>query len=106
MLSVAITLNMNGDKDKTLSFVEYLDMIRHYLSDTKNDHKTQGKWKIQLTMAINFTAQKMRFSIKHFLSKCDLVTFNEEIPNGKLHFLCSALFLVKNVIKLYCASKM
>ena len=46
MLSVAITLNMNGDKDKTLSFVEYLDMIRHYLSDTKNDHKTQGKWKI------------------------------------------------------------
>ena len=29
------------------------------------------------------TAQKMKFSIK------DLVTFTEEIPNGKLHFLCS-----------------
>ena len=75
-------------------------MIRHYLSHTKNDHKTQGKWKIQLTMTINFTEQKMRFSIKHFFSKCDLVTFNEEIPNGKLHFLCSALFLVKNMIKI------
>ena len=36
----------------------------------------------------------MRFSIKDFLSKCDqirsdLVTFTEEILNGKLYFLCS-----------------
>ena len=44
-----------------------------------------------------FIAQKMRFSIKEFFSKCDqirrknadLVTFNEEILNGKVHFLCS-----------------
>ena len=42
------------------------------------------------------TAQKMKFSIKDFLSKCDqirrkldLVTFTKEILNGKLHFLCS-----------------
>ena len=41
------------------------------------------------------TAQKMKFSIKDFFSKCfpqetaDLVTFTEEILNGKLHFLCS-----------------
>ena len=37
------------------------------------------------------TAQKMTFSIKDFLSKCDQIrrTFTEEIPNGKLHFLCS-----------------
>ena len=43
------------------------------------------------------TAQKMKFSIKDFLSKCDqvrsfyadLVTFTEEILNEKLHFLCS-----------------
>ena len=39
----------------------------------------------------------MNFSIKYFFRKCDLiqrtadlVTFNEEILNGKLHFLCSA----------------
>ena len=32
------------------------------------------------------TAQKMKFSIKDF---ADLVTFTEEILNGKLHFLCS-----------------
>ena len=42
----------------------------------------------------NSTAQKMEFSIKVFFSKCDqfladLVTFTEEILNGKLHFLCS-----------------
>ena len=35
------------------------------------------------------TAQKMKFSIKDFFSKCDQiqVTFTEEILNGKLH-LC------------------
>ena len=46
------------------------------------------------------TAQKMKFSISDFLSKCDqirsllriwspadLVTFTEEILNGKFHFL-------------------
>ena len=34
------------------------------------------------------TAQKMKFSIKDFFSKCDQiqVTFTEEILNGKLHF--------------------
>ena len=33
------------------------------------------------------TAQKIKFSIK------DLVTFTEEILNGKLHFLCSENYL-------------
>ena len=39
----------------------------------------------------NGTAQKMKFSIKDFISKCNtnLQTFTEEILNGKLHFLCS-----------------
>ena len=36
----------------------------------------------------------MKFSIKNFFSKCDqirtdLVTFTEEILNGKLHFFCN-----------------
>ena len=36
-------------------------------------------------------AQKMKFSIKDFFSKCDhLVTFSEEIFNRKLDFLNSA----------------
>ena len=48
------------------------------------------------------TAQKIKFSVKNFFSKCDQihrkrkkllsyldVTFTEEILNGKLHFLRS-----------------
>ena len=33
-------------------------MIRPYLSDMINDHKTQGEWKIQLTMSIKFMSSK------------------------------------------------
>ena len=31
----------------------------------------------------------MKFSIKNFFSKCEEITFTEEILNGKLQFLCS-----------------
>ena len=64
------------DKHKHLSPKECLDMIRPYLSDIINDHKTLknvrahssneaidyetqfGEWKIQLTMSINFISSK------------------------------------------------
>ena len=67
-----IEYKINGDKDKNLSAKEYLNMIRAYLSDIINNHKTPkilkvhssnevfgyktqyGEWKIQLTMSINF----------------------------------------------------
>ena len=42
------------------------------------------------------TAQKIKFSIKDFFSKCDQIrrilkksSITEEILNGKLHFFCS-----------------
>ena len=47
-----------GNKDKILTPSEYLDMIRPCLSDMINDHKTQGEWRIHLTMAINFISSK------------------------------------------------
>ena len=53
-----IKYESNADKDKTLSVKEYLDKIRPYLSDIINDHMTQGEWKIQLTIAINFLPSK------------------------------------------------
>ena len=53
-----IEYESKGDKDKNLSPKEYLDMIRPYLSDMINDHKTQSEWKIQLTMQINFISSK------------------------------------------------
>ena len=50
--------------------------------------KSNGKWRVNRVAG---------FSIKDFFSKCDqirrkttnLVTFTEEILDGKLHFLCS-----------------
>ena len=64
-----------GNKDKILTKNEYLDMVRPYLSDMINDHKTQcewrihsgntiikhktqGEWKIRLIVAINFISSK------------------------------------------------
>ena len=53
----------NGDKGKTLSIEEYLDKIGPYLGSMINNLKTQGEWKLQLTIVINF------FSSKDFLLK-------------------------------------
>ena len=41
-----IQYESKGNKNKVLALSEYLDMIRPYLSDIRNDHKTQGKWRI------------------------------------------------------------
>ena len=53
-----IKYESKGDKDKNLLPKEYLDMIRQYLSDMINDHKTRIEWEIQLTMQINFISSK------------------------------------------------
>ena len=53
-----IEYQSNGDKDRILSVKEYLDMIRQYLRDIINNHKTQNEWKIQLSLAINFVPSK------------------------------------------------
>ena len=71
-----IEYESKGDKDKNLSLEEYLDMIRPYLRDKINDHKTLkilgvpssnkvidyetqfGEWNIQLTVKINFNSSK------------------------------------------------
>ena len=56
-------------------------------------------------------AQKMKFSIKDFFNKsdADLVTFTEEIFNGKLHFFSSVNYksaTFKNVkLKWKCNEK-
>ena len=70
-----IQYGSKGNKDKILTINEYLDMIKPYLSDIINDHKTQGEWRIHssntiiknktqgewkthLTIAINFISSK------------------------------------------------
>ena len=46
------------DKDKGLTIKKYLDMIRPFLNDMVNGHKTQGEWKIQLIIVNNFIHSK------------------------------------------------
>ena len=70
-----IQYESKGDKGKNLSIKRYLKMIKPYLSDLINNHKTHGsaryhsgnkswvektssEWEIQLTMAINFIYSK------------------------------------------------
>ena len=56
-----------GDKDKNLSFEDYLDIIKPYLRYMKNNHKTHGECKIQLTMQIIFisSSEAAEFGIKN-----------------------------------------
>ena len=70
-----IQYESNGDKGKNLSIKKYLNIIKPYLINVINEHKTHGlvryhsgnkswleetssEWKIQLTMAINFISSK------------------------------------------------
>ena len=66
-----IEYKSNGDKDKTVSIKDYLDEIKPYLSNIINDHKTQGEWKIHITMAINFFSSKDFEEIRIMHSKSD-----------------------------------
>ena len=45
-----------GDKGTRLSIDEYFDIIRPYLKDMIDDHKSKGEWKIQLAMRIIFVS--------------------------------------------------
>ena len=85
-----------GDKEKNLSIKEYIDIIRPYLSNIINNHKTQGEWKvhsgniitdhktqgewiIHLTMAIKFISFKDFDKARNLHTKID----NIEIMMGR-----------------------
>ena len=90
-----IQYESKGDKGKNLPIKKYLNMIKPYLSDIINDHKTHGlvryhsgnktwveetssEWKIQLTMAINFISFKDSNEIRNMHTKSN----NVEIMMG------------------------
>ena len=58
-----------------------------------------SKWedeKVNLSIKlVHYTVRKLKFPIKVFFSKksADLVTFIEELLNGKLHFVCNDIYL-------------
>ena len=64
-----IEYESDGDKDKNLSIKEYHGIIRPYLNDLIDKHKTQGEWKIQLAIAIDFiSSNNSFFSFEFFYS--------------------------------------
>ena len=65
--------------DKSLSFEEYLDLIRPYLKDLINNHKNKGEWKIQLTAQINFISQRPGSSETRIMHTRSV---NKEFMNG------------------------
>ena len=52
-----IEYESSGDRNKTLSFKEYLNEIELYLKNINNIKKSDT-WKIQFTIAVNFTSSK------------------------------------------------
>ena len=46
------------DRNEKLSTEKYLNKIKPYLKDIKNDLKLSNTWKIQLTIAVNFVSSK------------------------------------------------
>ena len=105
-----IQYESKGDKGKTLSIKKYLTMIRPYLSDIINDHKTQGKWrihsgnkiiehktqsewKIQLAMAVNFISSKDSDETRTMHTKGN----NVEIMMGN-----ETMKLLRNSLNFFC----
>ena len=51
-------LEYGSDGINSLSFMEYLNLIKPYLEDLINDKKNKGEWKLQLTAQISFVSLK------------------------------------------------
>ena len=67
----------------------YLNKIRPYLKDITNDLKKSDTWKIQLTMAINFTPSKDNDEEHVTHSKSDNI---EILINDKVDKVIEGLF--------------
>ena len=51
-------LEYGSEGSNSLSFTEYLDLIKPYLEDLINEKKNKGEWKLQLTAMISFVSLK------------------------------------------------
>ena len=70
-----IEYESNGNRDQVLSVKKYLNMMRQYLSNIINYHKTQNKWKIQLSLAINFVSSKNFKETRTIYTNSDIYKF-------------------------------
>ena len=51
-------LEYGSEGSNSLSFMEYLNLIKPYLEDLINEKKNKGEWKLQLTVNISFVSLK------------------------------------------------
>ena len=51
-------LEYRSEGNNSLSFEEYINLIKPYLNDLINDKKEKGEWKLQLSAEISFVSQK------------------------------------------------
>ena len=51
-------LEYMSNGNNSLSFNEYLELIKPHLNDLINVYKTKGEWKLQLSAEISFVSQK------------------------------------------------
>ena len=51
-------MEYGSEGSNSLSFTEYLDLIKPYLEDLINEKKNKGEWKLQLTARISFVSLK------------------------------------------------
>ena len=54
-------LEYMSNGNNSLSFNEYLELIKPYLNDLINVYKAQGEWKLQISAEISFFSQKPGF---------------------------------------------
>ena len=51
-------LEYMSNGNKSLSFNEYLELIKPYLYDLINVYKAKGEWKLKISAEISFVSQK------------------------------------------------
>ena len=75
-----LNMKSKGDRNKTLSVEGYLNKIRLYLKDIKNNLKKSNRWKIRLTIAINLVYSKDNDEecVMHSKSKNTEIMINDE----------------------------
>ena len=77
------------NKNKNISSKEYLDMIGPYLSEMIIDYKTQGEWKTQVTMSINFISFNDSDETRNLHTKSDSI---ETMMSNKTDEIIDELF--------------
>ena len=60
-------LEYGSGGSNSLSFTEYLNLIKPYLEDLINEKKNKGEWKLQLTAKISFVSLKPDSDEKHLM---------------------------------------